>query len=288
MDLSIVIPNYNTKTLLDRCLTSLINSFEGSPVSYEIIVVDNASTDGSRELLKSKYTRVIKIFNNGNVGYGKANNQAIKKAKGTYVLLLNSDTKVLEHAVVKLYEFVGSKSMAFAGGKLLNEDGSPQSSCGPFFSIPVVIGALFLKGDSMGFTRYSPTKIRIVDWASGACLMGKKEAFADVGFFDEHIFMYMEEIDFLYRAKQKGYTTYFYPDARFIHTGAASSGERKRPVLNIYRGLVYFYKKHRSIIEQQMLFALLRVKAAIGVLLGKILGNNYLLSTYEEAIRLVH
>lgn len=275
MNLSIVIPSYNTKELLDRCLTSIYDSLKSSSLNFELIVVDNASEDDTRDLLNSKYPRVKKILNKSNVGYGKANNQGIKLAKGEYVLLLNSDIVVQNSAIDKLYAF--RHPDAFVGGKLFNEDGSPQASCGPMYSLPVVFAMLFLKGDNYGITRYSPSRARRVDWISGACILARKQTFIKAGLFDEGIFLYMEEIDLFYRAKRQ---VYFYPDAQFIHIGAASSVSRKTPVVNIYRGLVYFYRKHRSIMEQKILLVLLSLKARIAIALG----SRTLKNTYEQAL----
>ena len=287
MDLSIIIPSYNTKNLLDRCLSSVYQSLKGSKMSFEVIVVDNASIDGSRELLSKKYPRTLKILNKNNLGYGKANNQGILEAKGNYVLLLNSDIEVFDDAIGDLYDFASNNPKTFVGGKLFNQDGSPQSSCGPTYTLPVIALMLFCKGDWLGMTRYSPDQIRRVDWISGACLMGRKSAFIDVGLFDEHIFMYMEEIDLLYRAKEKRYAVKFFPGAHFIHTGAASSGNRKEPVANIYRGILYFYKKHRSIMELRIVGYMLRAKALLAIAIGKLTGNVSLIDTYEQALQLV-
>ncbi len=287
MDLSIIIPSFNTKALLDRCLRSIGESLKNSSLKYEIIVVDNASTDGSIELLKTKYTRVIKIFNKTNVGYGKANNQGIRKAVGKHILLLNSDIQALGNAVVNLYEFAQKYPHAFVGGKLLNEDQSPQASCGPMYTLPVVFLMLFAKGDALGVTRSSPFDVRVVGWVSGACIIGTKEAFLDVGLFDEGIFMYMEEIEFLYRAQEKGYTAMFIPDAKFIHSGAASSGNSRKPIINIYKGLLYFYHKHRSIMEERILRAMLSGKAHLALFFGRLTGRKSLVTIYEQALRMV-
>lgn len=287
MDLSIIIPSYNTKALLERCLVSVFTSLAGSTVSYEVIVVDNASSDGSPEMVSNKFPQVHLLRNKTNIGYGKANNMGIKSAKSDYVLLLNSDIIVQNDAIGALYRFIKDKRRAFAGGKLFNEDGSPQPSCGPFYSLPVVAIMLFAKGDYWGVTRSCPDHTREVDWVSGACLMGKRSSFVDVGLFDEDIFLYMDEIDLLYRAKQKGYQTHFLPDARFIHTGAASSGSRRTPVVNIYRGLVYFYRKHHGAWAQAILRALLTVKALAAILVGRMIGKPGIRRTYEEALSLL-
>lgn len=284
MDLSIIIPSYNTRALLERCLISVLTSLKSSGISSEIIVVDNASTDGSAELLRKKYPQVHLVCNINNLGYGKANNQAIRKAKSEYVLLLNSDIVVQRDAISALYRFIKDKKKTFAGGKLFNEDGSEQASCGPFYTIPVVALMLFAKGDYWGATRVSPDTTRSVDWVSGACLMGTKKAFEEVGLFDEGIFMYMEDIDFLYRAKTKGYEVFFFSGARFTHAGAASSREcRRTPVVNIYRGLMYFYGKHYGVAGQVMVKIMLRVKALAAIALGRMIGRPDIVSIYEEA-----
>jgi len=283
MDLSIIIPSYNTKALLERCLTSVFVSLKKTTIDFDVIVVDNASDDGSQDLVSSRFPQVHLVRNKENVGYGKANNQAIAKAKGEYVVLLNSDIVVQDDAIGVLYRFIKEKNKAFAGGKLLNEDGSKQPSCGPFFSLPMVALMLFAKGDYWGVTRYSPDESQRVDWVSGACLIGRKAAFGEVGLFDDRIFMYMEEIDLLYRAREKGYVTFFVAESRFIHTGAASSGDRRTPVVNIYRGLLYFYKKHHGWLSLILLKAMLKAKALAGIIVGRMIRKPTLVLTYEEA-----
>lgn len=288
MDISVVIVSFNTKTLLDNCLTSLYTSIRGKLFDVEIIVVDNVSTDGTREMFAKKYPKVITILNSENVGFGIANNQGIQKAIGEYVLLLNSDTIVPNHAIEKLYEFTKKHPRSFVGPKLLNMNRTSQTSCGPFFSLPVVFASLFLKGDVIGLTRWSPRKTKHVDWVSGACMMGAKKLFMDDLLFDEDIFMYMEEVDLLMRAKRKGYGTYFYAGAQIIHLGGGSStNKRTGPVLNIYKGLLFVYNKHHSKRALAMLKLLLRIKALILITLGFVTGSTYLKTTYAEALKLV-
>lgn len=287
MDLSIIIPSYNTCALLTRCLMSVFDSLKDSPLSYEVIVVDNASSDGSTQLVNKKFPQVHLVCNTTNVGYSKANNQAIVKAKGDYVLLLNSDIVVGGDAIGVLLRFVRTKENVFAGGKLYNEDGSAQASCGPFFTLPVVALMLFARGDHWRATRYSPDYTRRVDWVSGACLMGRKADFVRVELFDSGIFMYMEDIEFLYRARIKGFTTWFVSDAQFIHTGAASSGNRRSPVVNIYRGLLYFYGKHCSPRALTLLRSMLWAKALAAILVGRMIGKPGIVQIYEEARRVL-
>lgn len=288
MDLSIVIISFNTVKLTSDCLASVVKSFRGSDISYEIIVVDNDSTDGSREMIKNRYPKVILIQNKENVGFGRANNQGIRKAKGEYILLLNSDTIIPNNTIPKLYAFTTQHPRSFVGPKLLNIDRTPQTSCGPFFSLPVVFAALFLKGDVIGVTRWSPKKTRRVDWVSGACIMAAKKLFLDDLLFDENIFMYMEEVDLLMRAKKKGYGTYFYAGSPVIHLGSGSSvTKRTGPVLNIYKGFLYVYAKHNSKRAIVVLKLLLKIKALISFVVGYVSGNAYLKNTYGQAYRLV-
>ncbi len=288
MDLSIIIPSFNTKHLTGRCLRSIVETLKHSKLTYEIIVVDNASRDGSVAMLNTQFPQVIKILNKENVGYGTANNMGLHIAKGTYVLMLNSDIDALNGAFEKLYEFALAHPKSFVGGKLYNEDGSLQPSCGPEFSLWYIFLMLFCRGDKISITRYSPDHTRRVGWVSGACLLGTRDSFYDVGLFDQGIFMYMDEIEFLYRAARKGYSVFFTPDARFIHTGAASSGNKRAPVANIFRGLLYFYRKHKTPQEVSVLKFMLTVKATVSISIGKILGKQDLVTIYEEGLALVN
>lgn len=288
--LSIIVVSYNTESITKRCLQSVYTSLKDTSFPYEVIVVDNNSKDGSLSMLKkwktTKNTHVIE--NKENAGFGKANNQAAKKASGEYLLLLNSDTVTLDNAIGDLLTFYKKNEdhIHFLGGKLLNSDMSEQPSCGPFYSLPVVFAALFLRGDYWGLTRSSPKKIKETDWVSGACILTKKSYYEDLNGMDEGIFMYMEEIDLLYRAKQRGYRVFFYPEAQFIHAGSASSKGRTYPILQVYRGFLYFYRKHYGPISTFFLRIMLKLKALAGVSFGYFLNNQYLKKTYGEALKM--
>lgn len=287
MDLSIIIPSFNTRQLSVRCIRSIIDTLKGTKLAYEIIVVDNASKDGTIEVLNKDFPQVIKILNKSNLGYGKANNQGLKVAKGAYCLMLNSDIEVLKGSLEKLMEFAKEHRKSFVGGKLYNEDGSLQSSCGPGFTPWNVFLMLFVQGDSLNITRYSPKHTKRVAWVSGACLLGERKSFYDVGRFDEGIFMYMDEIEFLERAKNKGYQVWFTPIAGFIHSGAASSGNKRAPVKNIFRGLMYFYRKHLPQYVA-LLRIMLKTKGYIAIAIGKLFGKHDLVQIYEEGLALVN
>ena len=281
VNLSIIIVNYNTEDLLKNCLNSI-------KLACEIIIVDNGSTDGSVEEIKNLKLKII--LNKTNLGFAKANNQGIKIAQGEYILLLNSDTVVKKGALGAMIKFLDDNpESAVVGPKLLNKDGTSQPSAGRFPSLSVVTVMLFREhfGGSR-FVRASYDKIREVDWVMGAALMVKKNVFKKTGLLDENIFMYMEEVEWCCRIKKAGFKVYFYPQAEIFHLGQGSSQTgRKEPILNIYKGLIYFYQKHKSNSEQVILKILLKTKAILSYILGIITNNKYLKETYAEAYKLV-
>jgi GT2 family glycosyltransferase len=291
LELSIIILSYNTAAVTKDCLDSIYGDLSDSTIPFEIIVVDNASKDTSVAMLttyKKTHSELIVIESHENLGFSKGNNTAAKRARGKYLLFLNSDTIVLDQAIQKLLSYYkkNEDTVQFCGPKLLNTDNSPQPSCGPFYSLPVVFGALFLKGDYWGLTRSSPNETKQVDWVSGACILTKKEHFDKLNGFDEQIFMYMEEIDLLYRAKKLGMHTSIFPESRFIHLGSASSGGKTYPILQVYNGFLYFYKKHHSPFAVGILKGMLQLKAITSILIGKITQSTYLTDTYEKAYRI--
>lgn len=291
-DLSIVIVSYNTKKITEDCLESINRSLTKTKIKYEIIVIDNDSHDGSAQLLETmsqdNYNNLIYKQTGQNLGFGKGTNLGVKIAQGRYVLLLNSDTIILNRAIEKLYNFYveNEKQVHFLGGKLLNRDLTPQPSACRFFTLPVVFTTLLLKGDYWGLTRFSPNKFCQVDWISGACILTAKKLYLRLGGFDKNIFMYMEEVDLLYRAKKLGLNTFFYPKSQIIHFGSASSNGKTFPILQVYKGFLFFYKKHYSVFHLLILHVILKFKALISYLIGKIEGDQYLIQTYEQAFKL--
>lgn len=297
-DLSIIIISYNTKDITKKCLETVVASLSCDPeIKAEIIVLDNASTDGSVEMLdkmknekgkmRDESVELKIIESKENRGFARGNNEAVKHAKGKHLLFLNSDIEVLDDAIPQLYRYFTStdNQFHFVGGKLLEKDGhTPQDSAGPFYSLPVAFAALFLRADYYHFTRYSPKKMKEVDWVSGACIMCSKNDYDKIDGFDENIFMYMDEVDLLYRAKKKDMRVGFYPDAQFIHLGSASSASRTQPILQVYKGFLYFYKKHHSPLQLSLLKSMLQLKARVALMIGHLTKNTYLIKTYEQAL----
>jgi len=296
-DLSIVIVSYNTRKITHQCIESIFKSFRSYKSQdvprFEIILIDNGSKidDSPNYLLNyaKKHKSIVFIANESNIGFGPANNQAVKRAKGKYILFLNSDTVILKDALNKLFSFYqkNENTKHFVGPKLLNKDMTSQPSAAKFFTLPVIFATLFLRGDYWGLTRFSPKETRRVDWVSGAAIITKKEYFEKIGGFDENIFMYMEEVDLLYRANKLGFTTFFYHKSKLIHLGSASSNGRTYPIIQIYRGFIFFYKKHYPKLALFLLRFLLRLKAVVAWFFGYIIDNSYLKKTYEEAFHVV-
>ena len=294
MKLSIIIVSWNTKELLKQCLESLVRCWRFPDSGGEIIVVDNGSTDGSVQevknfKLKIKNLKFKIIANDQNYGFAKGNNVGIKQAKGDYIMLLNSDTIVKEGAIEKLVNFLDSHlEVDVVGPKLLSPDGSPQANCGRFPNLLVVLIMLFKEhfGGS-DFVRCSPVTSRRVDWLMGAAFMARKKVFEKIGGLDEEIFMYMEEVEWFFRSRQAGYKTFFLKEAEIVHFGRGSSKSGKEePILHIYKGIIHYYRKHKSFVELLILELMLKFKAIIALTIGYLRKDNYLIDTYGQALKI--
>ncbi|MBI2430664.1 MAG: glycosyltransferase family 2 protein [Candidatus Levybacteria bacterium] len=286
--LSVIILNYNTKDLTKQCLTSLENHYreELRKGVFEIIVVDNASTDTSASVisnLKSQISNLTLIKNKENVGFSKGNNIGAKNAKGRYLLFLNSDTEVGDNGLLSAVSYVEEhKDIGVLGAKLRNADGFDQASTGKFYTIGNVFLMLFL-GERFGLLRTSPKTISEVDWVSGAALLIRKKLFDQLGGFDDHFFMYMEDMELCYRVKKISYQVVFYPYTVIYHKELGSSN-RGFAIAHIYKGLLYFYKKHMNYIQYVIVKMLLITKAYVAIAIGIFTNNTYLRSTYRQAL----
>ena len=288
MELSIIILSYNTKDLTLQCIQSVIKQYkkELEEEKIEIVVVDNNSTDGSPSAIsnfKFQISNLKPIENKKNVGFAKGCNIGAKAALGKYILFLNSDTEVLDKGFLQMIEFLEKNpKVAILGGKLYNADGSAQPSAGKFYNLTNLI-IMLLGLERLGFLRSSPTKIQKVDWVSGACMMIKKELFDKLFGFDEHFFMYIEDMELCFRARKLGFATYFYPDVKLKHKSLGSSN-RAFAIINIYQGILRFYSKHKSHFEYLIAKTLLIAKAEILILVGFLTRNAGLRDRYKKAI----
>ncbi|HUW84350.1 MAG TPA: glycosyltransferase family 2 protein [Phycisphaerae bacterium] len=231
MDLSIVIVSFNTERLLQRCLDAVYADTQSLMV--EIFVVDNASTDGSPQIIAQRYPHVNLIANERNVGFAVANNQAIRQASGEFVLLLNPDAFVHPGAAGILLQFMRSRPQAgFCGALLLNEDGTVQPSARRFptparFLATRVRPLARLTAAEYGFDIHgrqtTPANPIPADWISGACLLVRSSAIEQVGLMDEGFFLYFEETDWCRRMHAAGWQGWLVPAARATHLLGAST-----------------------------------------------------------------
>ncbi len=253
IDISIIIVNWNTRDILRDCLASVYAQTQG--IEFEVIVIDNASSDGSVEMVKFEFPQVILIENTDNKGFAAANNQGMRIANGRYVLLLNSDTLILDSAIQKTLNFAECHpSAAVVGCRVLNPDRSLQPTCFMFPSVlnlflsATYLYKLFPKSRFLGreqMTWWGRDDVRSVDVVTGCFMLVRQEAIQQVGLMDEDYFMYAEETDWCYRFKQAGWQNLFYPDAQIIHLGGQSSKQvRVEMLIQLRRAILQFMQKN--------------------------------------------
>jgi GT2 family glycosyltransferase len=291
LSLSIILVCWNNKEYLDPCLKSLYDT--GMKNSFDVIVVDNGSTDGSQQMLAEKYPEVKVIQNTENVGLGKASNQGIEATEGKYVLLLNNDTIVNGSSFDMMVDFLDENPKVGAvGGKIFNPDGSVQS-CYNYFStfqeeflIATRLGELLRPGYP---AIINAEEIKSVDWITSACLMVRRSVLDGVGLLDEDYFIYGDEADLQYRIKEAGWEIYYLPEATTIHYGGRSMTRWPRRKM-VYRGKMLFYKKNygpvRTFLLRIMLASLSMMKLGVWSLMFLIpakreLANKEVLSNID-------
>ncbi|HLQ33552.1 MAG TPA: glycosyltransferase family 2 protein [Chloroflexota bacterium] len=281
LQLSVIVVNWNVRDLLRACLRSVERerhpersegSFSSQPgrsfvaaapqddmlPGTEIIVVDNASSDGSVEMVRGEFPNARLIANAENAGFGAANNQALSQSEGKYVLFLNPDTELRPGAVRRLLAFIDQRPRAgCVGPRLLNPDGSTQPSrrgfpgVGTFFVESTVLQRYL--GSLPALQRFYRAELpedepQQVDWLVGACLLMRRGALDEVGAFDERFFMYSEEMDLCYRLRRAGYEIWFVPEAEVLHHEAASSSQDLfRRNVNFHESRYRFFRKHHGL-----------------------------------------
>lgn len=251
--LSVIIVNYNVKYYLEQCLEAVHRASQGLQV--EILVVDNLSTDGSVSYLRERFPKVIFIENKVNLGFARANNQAIRMSSGKYVLLLNPDTLITERTLNDFVEFMEAHPEAGGvGAYMLRTDGTfaPESRRGlptPFVAFCKMSGlaALFPKSRVFGryYMRYlSENEVSEIEIISGACMLLRREALNKVGLLDEDFFMYGEDIDLSYRILKGGYKNYFLPTRMLHYKGESTVKSSFRYTYTFYQAMRLFFRKH--------------------------------------------
>jgi N-acetylglucosaminyl-diphospho-decaprenol L-rhamnosyltransferase len=264
--LSVIVVNWNTRSLLGGCLDSIDSTIGDTPT--EIWVVDNASSDGSLAFLRANYPHVNVIANETNVGFARANNQAAAQCHGKYLLLLNSDAVLLNAAAPGLIKILEAHlETAAVGPMLLNADKSFQAGGTDF---PTLASEILL---ALGIARwwrqgyfpgYPPSHAGgVVDWVGGACLLIRRDAFEHIGALSEEYYMYTEETDWCYRARRAGWKIRYSPNQQVIHYGGASASQSPLAMRGqLYKSKLHFFKRHRNWLEYTLLRATFVLSAA--------------------------
>lgn len=254
MDLSILIVNYNTRELTLDALRSVYRS--QTNYTFEVILIDNHSTDGSVEAIKEEFPQVKIIENQENVGFAKANNQGIRRAAGRYILLLNSDTIIQPDTLEIMLRFMDQHpNIGASGCKVVLPDGSLDKACRRGFPTPsasfyYAFGLAKLFPHVPKFNQYQlsyldPDDDYPVDCLVGAFMLVRREVIDHVGMLDEDFFMYGEDVDWCYRIKKAGWEIYYYPKTSIIHyKGAGKKRKSRKVVYEFHRAMILFHRKH--------------------------------------------
>ena len=249
--LSIIIVNFETPDYTLECIRSVFKNPPSCP--FEVILIDNGSNDGSLELIRTETPDVIRIGTGQNLGFAKANNLGIRHARGEFVLLLNSDTKILDNSIDRLFRYLEERPHVGAvGPRQLDGEGKLQLSWGQF---PTLVSETFRK-----FLHYrlSLNDLRVrdyleekysastrVDWVSGSCFLARKKALEEAGLFDGYFFMYFEDIDLCQRIRNGGWEIHYHSDPTLIHYGGVSAKKNLPRVLVEYRrSQIHFTRRY--------------------------------------------
>ena len=276
MDLSVIIVNWNTKDLLCQCLDSL--NQVAKKVEMEIFVVDNGSMDGSGEAIRERFPGVKLVENQINLGFAKANNQALRLAKGKYVLLLNPDTQIKGMAIEEMISLMSAHpEVGVVGGQLLNSDGSKQNSIANFPSLATellnksILRRLFpekFPGKEKSYL--GPIE---VDSVIGACMMVRLEAIEQVGLLDEDYFLFLEETDWCYRMKKGSLKIYHIPQAEIFHSqGRSAEKNKEKAKIEYYRSRYHFFRKNRGRFQWTILHIGLLIRLGIELIFASVAG----------------
>jgi GT2 family glycosyltransferase/lipopolysaccharide/colanic/teichoic acid biosynthesis glycosyltransferase len=253
VDLSVIIVTFNSRSVLEPCLESLKK--QTLFASTEVIVVDNASSDGTPGFVRDRYPWVQLYAGEENVGFSRGVNLGIRRARGKYFLILNPDTVVRDDAIEKLQVFMEETTDAgIVGPKLVFHDGNLQQSCRRFYNWKVLLlrrtflGKIFRNSRAVSehlMEDFDHQSTRAVDWVLGAAMLVRREAVEAVGLMDERFFLYFEDVDWCYRMKQKGWVVYYHPDAVVVHNYARQSAQSvlNRSFIAHFASLVRYYDK---------------------------------------------
>ena len=268
--LSIILVNYNGSKFIYNCLNSLTQM--GNDCDQEIIIVDNCSTDNSVEIIKDNFPEFKLISSQTNLGFSKANNLAVNHAQGKHLLFLNTDIILTESTPKLLSDYLEQHQyIAAIGARIIFEDGSYQLSSGKLPNLAVeLIDKIRYGLDRQWHQLFSClydrqySKIREVEWVTGACLMICRDVFEQIGGFDESFFMYFEDKDICKRVRDAGFKVVYYPRTSLIHLLGGSSKGVKKSVNTYYRdSQLYYYQKHLWRFQTEVLKFYLRLSGKV-------------------------
>jgi GT2 family glycosyltransferase len=266
-DVTVIVVNYNTAHLLDQMFAAL-ETARGA-LKLQVIVVDNASLDDSVEILRTRFPKVELIKNRTNVGFGRANNQALPRVCGRYVLLLNPDAFVAPDTLQKTVDFMDAHPRCgVLGVKLVGSDGELQSSCRyfptplNFFVASTGLNRFFPKAHLVDDMSWDHATVRECDWVTGCYYLVRREVIKRVGLFDPRYFLYYEEVDHCRAVRQAGWIVIYYPFTQVVHiAGESAESEgllnpcRQVSALQIESELLYF-RKHFGVLGLMTFMAL--------------------------------
>ncbi len=263
--LSIIIINWNGVEVIPECLESIY--LHPPKCKFEVIVWDNASTDDSVNIIEKNYPQVILVKHPKNIGFAKGNNLAAKIASGEYLLLLNSDTVILDNALDTIMAFIDDvPDMGVLGCNLLNADGSLQFSAGRFPNILSEFLDQMMLSRYVSYSKYTKGNYQQIfspDWITGACMLIKKEEFEKIGGFDESYFMFFEDMDLCKRLRLNGRKIVYYPEAKIIHKkGWSSQTVLGKMIVEDQKSTYRFVRKYYSV-WQLFFFRLLAILGSI-------------------------
>ena len=272
LDVTVSIVSFNTKEYLERCIESICKYTNG--ISFEVIVVDNASSDGTQKMVEKKFPKVKIIKNKINKYYGGANNQALKIAKGRYFLILNADTYFTDNSIKKIVKFMDKdKKVGAVEGLEIYEDGRLVPN-GSKFTTPLIdfyelsfIGKRFKNKNLINNFRYTKNnrrKIFTIDVGCDAFLMVRSDTMRKIKGYDDKLLLYYTENDLCLRLKKEGYKVIHFGKAYVYHTVSVSANKLRWKKLDLYYHDLYtYYKKNGHILSGSLLFVLLKLEKLI-------------------------
>lgn len=284
MPISIIVLTYNSENYIINLLDSIYEVLEKEIKNneVEIVVFDNASTDRTLEIVREYSKEIIIKESKINLGYGNGINEASKISKGELLCIINPDARLVKLHTQKIIDlFAIDEKIAIAGLTIQSFDGTAEKNAGKFFNkITFLLYALGL--EYFAQIRFAPKKLSKVDFVSGGFIVLRGEFFKKIGGYDKDYFMYVEDMDLCLRAKKMGYKTVFAPFGTIEHKGQGSSNVGFA-IVNIYKGLIMFYKKHFPS-ELNYIRSLLVMKAQLIIFLASFFGKKSMLTTYKKAL----